>query len=116
MDGVASATAWPTVAARPVPTASISEKEQEQPPPPPVPARETGTPTEGMIPDAAAEERAMSRSGAGGEAAQGEGELSETAAKTLKDAKDMLPPCLVGLLNPKYIKDTPVSSCTVPLP
>ena len=57
----------------------------------------------------------MSRSEAGGEAAQDEGELSETAANTLKDAKEMLPPSLVVLLNPKYIKDTPVSSCTVPL-
>ncbi len=116
LEGSGSAMAWPTAAARPVATAPIPEKErQPPPPPPPAPAQAAGTPTEGMIPDVAAEECAMSRSEAGGEAAQDEGELSETAANTLKDAKEMLPPSLVVLLNPKYIKDTPVSSCTVPL-
>jgi hypothetical protein len=108
-EGVASAMTLPTVAARPVLAAASAVPPKEQ-----MPARAVAaTPAVGgRIPAVAAEEHARSGSEARDPAAQDEGELSETAENTLKDAKQMLPPCLLVLLDPKYIKDKPVSSCT----
>ena len=65
-----------------------------------------GRAEEQRIPTAAAQACTTPISASGGEDA-----LSESAKKTLKDAKEMLPPCLAVLLDPKYSKDSRVSAC-----
>ena len=64
-----------------------------------------GRAKEQSIPSAAVKDCTTPSSASGGEDA-----LSESAKKTLEDAKEMLPPCLAVLLDSKYSKDSRVSA------